>query len=65
MKLLLAVLALAQLSAKTYYVDAANGNDASDGLAEAHAWKTLDKVNAAELHDGDRLLFRAGSTFHD
>ena len=61
---LVALLAVAALSAKTYYVDSREGKDADDGLAESRAWQTLERVNAAGLHAGDRVLFRAGSTFH-
>ncbi|WP_188189989.1 carboxypeptidase regulatory-like domain-containing protein [Nonomuraea sp. SYSU D8015] len=45
---------------RTYYVDAAAGDDAASGLDEAHAWKSLAKVNATTFAPGDRILLRAG-----
>ena len=45
---------------RTYYADARDGNDAADGLTPATAWRSLDKVNAAPLRPGDRVLFRRG-----
>ncbi|MGE5647809.1 MAG: right-handed parallel beta-helix repeat-containing protein [Acidobacteriota bacterium] len=60
--LLLAALCHAA-AGKTYYVDSASGNDRNNGLSEAKAWKTLDKVNAASFVPGDKILFRAGAKF--
>ncbi|MGI5282421.1 carboxypeptidase regulatory-like domain-containing protein [Nonomuraea polychroma] len=64
---MVAALALPALPARaaaaqgtTYYVDAAAGDDAASGLDEAHAWKSLDKVNATTFAPGDRILLRAG-----
>jgi len=62
--MLWAFLAVGVLSGKTYFVDSLDGNDTADGLAESRAWKTLERVNAAEFNAGDRVLFRAGSVFH-
>jgi len=62
--MLVASLVVSTLSARTWYVDSRNGNDASDGLAENRAWKTLDRLNSADLTAGDRVLLRAGSEFH-
>ncbi|GAA3547994.1 right-handed parallel beta-helix repeat-containing protein [Nonomuraea rosea] len=47
----------------TYYVDSRAGNDASAGTTAATAWKSLDKVNAAELKPGDSVSFKRGSAF--
>ncbi len=44
----------------TYHVDSIAGNDASSGLSPAEAWRSLDKVNAADVKPGDRVLFRRG-----
>ncbi|MEQ4719589.1 hypothetical protein [Nonomuraea sp. B19D2] len=44
----------------TYYVDAAGGDDAASGLDEAHAWKSLGKLNETTFRPGDRILLRAG-----
>lgn len=45
----------------TYYVDSEGGDDASDGLSAATAWKSLTKVSAATFQPGDRILLKAGS----
>ena len=45
------------------YVDARGGDDASDGLTPARAWRTLAKVNAAALRPGDTVLFRRGQSW--
>ena len=43
----------------TYYV-AAKGNDANDGLSIKKPLRSLDKVNALDLREGDAVLFRRG-----
>jgi hypothetical protein len=47
----------------TYYVDASRPNDNGNGWSPATAWKTIDKVNAANLLPGDVVLFRRGEVF--
>jgi len=44
----------------SYYVDAAQGNDAASGLDSAHAWRSLARVNQMTFHAGDQVLLRAG-----
>ena len=44
----------------TFYVDSEKGDDASAGTAESAAWKSINKVNAAELIPGDQVRFRRG-----
>lgn len=61
--ILLAALTAIAAAAATYYVDSAAGNDANDGLAQARAWKSLDKVNGMTFAAGDRVLFKAGSRY--
>ena len=46
--------------ATDYYVDSSAGDDARDGRSEANAWRSLARVNRAELRPGDRMLFRRG-----
>ena len=46
----------------TYYVRA-DGCDENDGLSDATAWKTLQKVSQAELQEGDGVRFRRGDIF--
>ena len=44
---------------RTFYVQS-DGDDLANGLSPERAWKTLDRVNRAELAGGDRVLFRCG-----
>lgn len=44
----------------TFYIDSEKGDDAAAGTAESSAWKTLDKVNTAELIPGDQVRFKRG-----
>jgi len=44
----------------TFYVNSKKGNDNAAGTTEKTAWKSLEKVNAAELIPGDRVLFKRG-----
>jgi len=48
---------------RTFYVDAADGNDGRDGLSAGSAWRTLGKINAAPLRPGDTLRLRRGGTW--
>ncbi len=43
-----------------YYVSYKNGNDANDGKSPEKAWKTLEKVNTANLVKGDGVFFNRG-----
>jgi hypothetical protein len=49
--------------AATYYVDASAGDDSRSGLSSSLAWRSVAKVNAADLGPGDSVLFRRGQTF--
>ena len=51
--------------AVTYYVDAANGNDVSDGLSTQTAWQTVNRVNRQPFQPGDEILFRRGEVWYD
>ncbi|HBY60803.1 MAG TPA: xylose ABC transporter [Solibacterales bacterium] len=51
------------LTGTEYYVDASAGDDGNSGETSAAAWRSLDKVNAAQFRPGDRVLFRAGQTW--
>jgi hypothetical protein len=48
---------------QSYYVDSNNGRDAADGATPATAWRSLEKVNAAQLKPGDSVLFRRGGVW--
>lgn len=54
--------AAALTSSKMYFVSP-SGNDSSNGLSSATAWKTIARVNATELSPGDLVLFEGGQTF--
>jgi len=47
----------------TYYVSASSGDDTHAGTSPEAPWKTLGRVEAADLGPGDRVLFRGGETF--
>jgi hypothetical protein len=40
-----------------------NGDDSAPGTNRSAAWRTIERVNRARLHPGDRVLFEAGQTF--
>ncbi len=46
--------------ARAFHVDATAGDDTSDGLTPATAWRSLAKTNAHAFEPGDSLLFRRG-----
>ena len=58
--LLASSLAACLAGATEYFVDSAAGDDAAAGTSVAAAWKSLDKVNAADLKPGDVVRFRRG-----
>ncbi|HPD16368.1 MAG TPA: hypothetical protein PLE19_15550 [Planctomycetota bacterium] len=51
------------MAAQSFHVDATRGRDGQDGLTPETAWQSLEKVNAAPLRAGDRVLFRRGETW--
>jgi hypothetical protein len=54
-----------QLSALDYHVDADAGDDQRGDGSAAAPWRTLDHVNRATLHPGDRILLRADRVWTD
>ncbi len=48
---------------RTFFVSASSGDDHNDGLSPQLPWRSLDKVNAAELRPGDKALFKCGDTW--
>src|SRR5262245_56796484 len=50
-------------NAETYYVDSESGKDSNAGNVSDQPWKTLDRVNQQTFQPGDRLLFKAGTTY--
>ncbi|MBQ9548468.1 MAG: right-handed parallel beta-helix repeat-containing protein [Bacteroidales bacterium] len=47
---------------RCFYV-ASDGDDAADGRTPGSAWRSLERVNEAELGFGDTVLFRSGDVF--
>ncbi|MYK95434.1 right-handed parallel beta-helix repeat-containing protein [Candidatus Poribacteria bacterium] len=45
-----------------YYVSLL-GDDSNSGSSETQPWRSIDRVNAAQLLPGDSIWFRAGQTF--
>lgn len=45
---------------RVFYVDDASGDDASDGLSPATAWRSIERVNGASIQPGDSILFKRG-----
>ena len=54
------IAAIACRGAAVYHVDAIGGDDSNDGLTEATAWKSLKRVNTADVKPGDSVLFKRG-----
>lgn len=52
-----------QAANTTYYIDSVGGNDSNAGTSTSTAWKTLSKVNAKTFAAGDKILFKAGSSY--
>ncbi|MFI6480780.1 hypothetical protein ACIBH1_22830 [Nonomuraea sp. NPDC050663] len=48
----------------TYYVDSRDGDDGSAGTSATKPWRSLDKVNAADLKPGDAISFRRGGSWN-
>jgi hypothetical protein len=48
---------------RTFYVASAAGLDDNDGLAPAQAWKSLERVNSAELLPSDTVRFKRGGVW--
>jgi len=49
--------------ATNYFVKNA-GNDSNNGLSDATAWRTIDKVNTVRFTSGDSIFFNRGDTFY-
>ena len=51
-------------TAKTYYISP-SGNDSADGLSQATAWQTIDRITLASttMTDASQILFKKGGTY--
>ena len=52
------------ITGTTYYVSP-NGSDDKSGTSPRQAWRTLYRVNKADLKPGDGVLFQGGAAFSD
>lgn len=48
---------------RTFHVDSENGQDQNTGVTSNTAWRSLDRVNGAELKPGDTVRFRCGGVW--
>lgn len=55
--------AAGEATARTFFVDATAGQDSYDGHSPEHAWRSLDRVNAADLQPGDTVRFQCGGVW--
>ncbi len=49
----------------TYYYVKNDGNDNANGLSDATAWATINKVNNTSLNAGDSVLFKCGDVWRE
>ena len=47
----------------TFYIDSIDGDDDNDGLSPEQAWQTLAPVNAMTFIGGDKILFKADTSY--
>jgi hypothetical protein len=52
------------ITGTTYYVSP-SGSDSNSGTSPSSPWRTVKRVNEAQLRPGDGVLFQGGSTFSD
>jgi len=50
-------------ASKIYYVDSDAGNNFNSGLSRNKAWASLEKVNDVVYNPGDKILFKAGTSY--
>ena len=51
--------------ATTYFVDDRNGDDQASGVVERLAWRSVERVNAADLRPGDIVRFKCGGEWRE
>lgn len=57
------LICMGNLSATTYYVDNAGGDDGNSGTSITSAWSSLSKVNSFGFNSGDTVSFKCGDRF--
>jgi len=53
----------ASVSARTFYVDSDTGRDNADGRSAATAWRSLERVNSADLLPGGTVRLKCGGVW--
>jgi len=48
----------------TIYYMSMTGSDRNSGKSEASPWRTIDKINSADLKPGDQVRFKRGNIFY-
>lgn len=51
------------LPASSFYLDSLTGNDSNTGLSPGDAWASLVHVNTMTFIGGDKILFKAGTSY--
>jgi hypothetical protein len=54
-----------RILAADYYVSWQSGNDTNSGISPEAPWKSLARVNHADLQPGDRVLLHVGETWRE
>ncbi len=47
----------------TYYIDSQKGHDNNNGKSPENSWRSLDRVNKVVSAPGDKILFKAGTSY--
>jgi len=55
---------MSQTDPRNYFLDAAGGNDESEGSTPLTAWKSIDKVNGTTFNPGDSILLKSGEVWN-
>lgn len=63
--ILLSLCLASAVSAETWHVDSERGDDARSGLSPTDAWRTLAKLQQADLKPGDTILLMSGSVWRE
>ncbi len=58
-----AAAAAAEANSRVYFVDSTTGSDEADGQSPERAWRSLERVNQADLHPGDEVRFKRGGVW--
>jgi len=65
LSILVALLSASAAQAETWHVNATTGNDARSGIGPANAWRSLARLQKAELKPGDVVMLTDGSVWRE